>query len=92
MNKIVFAGLMGVLFLCMGGCYKYVAEHPEKSKTQFYEDQGECEKKAREYAVEMRGGWSDNEDVSYGRNVNDEISDVRRCMRDKGWDYHFRKW
>ncbi len=91
MKKIAFAGLAGILFLCMGSCYKYVAEHPEKSKTQFYEDQQACEEQAREYAVSMRGGWSGNDDYSDGRNVNNEISDVRRCMRDKGWNYHFRK-
>jgi len=91
MKQIVYAVLTGILFLCMTGCYEYIAEHPEKSKTQFYEDQAECEKKARAYAQEMRVDWSDNDDLSYGRSVNAEISDARRCMGNKGWKYIFRK-
>ena len=81
MTKIVLAGLMGVLFLCMSGCYKYVAEHPEKSNAQFYEDQAECEKNARDYSMERLQEYRED----------NEIDHSRRCMRDKGWKYHFRK-
>jgi len=91
MKRIVFLWLSGIFFLCMTGCYSYVAEHPEKSETQFYEDQTECEKKSRAYAQEMRVDWSDNDDISFGRSLNEEISDTRRCMNGKGWKYIFRK-
>lgn len=92
MKKIVFAGLMGVLFLCISGCYQYVAKHPDKSDAQFYVDQEECEKIAREYAKTRTQDWGGPDDTSYGRSVSDsEINSSRRCMRDKGWNYHFRK-
>ncbi|MCP3941961.1 MAG: hypothetical protein GY710_10825 [Desulfobacteraceae bacterium] len=81
MKRILFVGLMGSLLLCLDGCYSYVAFNPEKTKAQFYEDQDECEKKARDYVMERRWNYS----------VSDEISYSRRCMRDKGWKYHFRK-
>ncbi len=72
-----------VLFLSLGvtGCYQFAAEHPEKSKKEFYEDQAICEEKARAYTIERR------EDQTYA----DEINHARRCMRDLGWEYHFRK-
>ena len=92
MKKIVFSGLAGVLLLCISGCYQYVAEHPEKSKAQFYEDQKECEEIARDYAQTRTQSWGGPDDISYGRNVSDsEINSSRRCMRDKGWSYHFRR-
>jgi flagellar motility protein MotE (MotC chaperone) len=92
MKKIVFATLMGVLFLCISGCYKYVAEHPEKSEAQFHEDQSECEKIARDIAKERGQDWGRPEDTTYWRCVSDsEVDTSRRCMRDKGWNYHFRK-
>ena len=72
---------MGILSLSMGGCYKYVAVHPEKSEAQFYEDKADCEKKARDYAMERLQEYRES----------DEIDRSRRCMRDKGWNYHFRK-
>lgn len=81
MKKIVFSGLMGVMFLCISGCYQYVAEHPEKSKAQFYEDQSECEEKARAYSMERLQEYREGEEIDHSR----------RCMRDKGWNYHFRK-
>ena len=75
--------LCAVLVLCLssGGCYRFVAEHPEKTEKEFYEDQALCEKKAREYA-QLR-----LEDYTY----SDEINHARRCMRGLGWDYHFRR-
>lgn len=80
MNKIVFSLLV---FICVGlsGCYQFVAEHPEKSEQEFYEDQALCEKEARKYALERREQVSDV----------DEINHTRRCMRGLGWEYHFRK-
>ncbi len=81
MKKIVFAGLAGILFFSISGCYKYVAVHPEKTEGQFYEDKAKCEKKAREYAMARLQEY---------REYN-EIDHSRRCMRDKGWKYHFRK-
>jgi hypothetical protein len=81
MTKLVLAAWMGVLIVCTSGCYKYVAEHSEKSEAQFYEDQAECEKIARAYSMER---------VQEYREGN-EIDQSRRCMRDRGWKYHFRK-
>ena len=91
MRKIVFAGLTGILLLLTGGCYEYVAVHPEKSDAQFYEDKAECEKKARDYSMERLEDWS-SRDNSYSRDISyEEIDHSRRCMRNKGWDYIFRK-
>ena len=81
MKKIVFSGLLGVLFLCISSCYQYVAEHPEKSKAQFYEDQSICEEIARSYSMERLQKYREGEEIDHSR----------RCMRDKGWRYHFRK-
>lgn len=80
MKKNVVAGLGVILLLFVGGCYKMAAVHPEKSETQFYAEKKICEKKARDYAVEMREDWS----------ASDEISHVRRCMQENGWNYRFR--
>lgn len=70
-----------LMSLSLGGCYNYVAEHPEKSKQQFYNDKAICEQKARDFAMERR------EEVTY----SDEINFSNRCMRNLGWEYHFRK-
>ncbi len=80
MNRILV--FLSVL-LCSGlpGCYQFVAEHPEKSKQAFYEDKSGCEKKARAFAQERRVEVTDV----------DEINHARRCMRDLGWEYHFRR-
>ena len=80
MKKIAITMVAGCFCLGLTGCYQYVAEHPEKSKQEFYDDQALCDEKAREFALERR------EDVTYG----DEINHSRRCMRGLGWDYHFR--
>lgn len=79
MKKILI--LMLVLF-CFGlaGCYQFVAEHPEKSQEEFYEDQADCEKKARAYTQERLQEMSDVDEINY----------ARRCMRNLGWEYHFR--
>lgn len=92
MKNICFAALLGILFLSLGGCYKFMAVHPEKSDAQFYQDQKECEQRARDYAKTRVQDWGGPDDTSYGRSVSDsEINTSRRCMRDKGWSYHFRK-
>ncbi len=72
-----------VLFLSLGmtGCYRFVAEHPEKTEKQFYEDQATGDEKARKYTQERLGDQTEN----------DEINHSRRCMRDLGWEYRFRK-
>ena len=80
MNRIL-TSLLAFLCLSLPGCYQFVAEHPEKSKQAFYEDQEICDKKAREYALERR------EEVTHV----DEINHSRRCMRNLGWEYHFRR-
>ena len=92
MKNKCFAVLLGILFLSMAGCYKYMAVHPEKSEAQFYEDKKECEQRARDYAKSRVPNWGGADDTSYGRSISDsEINTSHRCMRDKGWSYHFRK-
>lgn len=91
MKNRCFAALLGILFLSIGGCYQYVAVHPEKSDAQFYADQKECELRARDYAKTRVEDWG-GPGSSNGMSVSDgEINTARRCMRDKGWSYHFRK-
>ncbi|MBU0970196.1 MAG: hypothetical protein KKC20_06090 [Proteobacteria bacterium] len=80
MRNSMVAGLAVFLFMFAGGCYKMVVVHPEKSEAQFYGEKKICEKKARDYAVEMREDWS----------ASDEISHTRRCMQENGWNYRFR--
>ncbi|MEH0018839.1 MAG: hypothetical protein V6Z89_04250 [Desulfobacter sp.] len=88
MKKIGYAAIrlffgLGLLFLSLGvtGCYQFVAEHPEKTEKEFYEDQAFCESEARSYALERY------EDLTH----SEEINHARRCMRGLGWEYHFRK-
>ena len=52
----------------------------KNQRPKFYAEKKICEKKARDYAVEMREDWS----------ASDEISHVRRCMQENGWNYRFR--
>jgi|GEM_PF-3586578 len=72
--------LLVVFSFGMAGCYKFAAEHPEKSEKAFYEDRAYCEKKAREYAMERRENMSDV----------DEINHAKHCMKRLGWEYRFR--
>ncbi|MCG8635454.1 MAG: hypothetical protein MI863_16595 [Desulfobacterales bacterium] len=81
MKKIGFVALVLFLSLGMTGCYRFVAEHPEKSEKEFYEDQALCEEKARKYTQERL------EDQTH----SDEINHARRCMRELGWEYRFRR-
>jgi hypothetical protein len=80
MKNRVISGLIVGMFFCLCGCYQYVAEHPEKSKAQFYEDQSDCEKKARAYSMERLQDYREGEEIDHSR----------RCMREKGWRYYFR--
>lgn len=80
MKKMLIA-LALVAGLSLTGCYKFVAVHPDKTEADFRQDQARCEEEAREFAMERR------EHITYG----DEINRARRCMRDLGWEYHFRK-
>jgi len=93
MKNRCFAALLGILFLSIGGCSNYVAVHPEKSDAQFYADQKECDLRARDYAKTRIENWGGPGGYnSYDRSVSDgEINTSRRCMRDKGWSYRFRK-
>jgi hypothetical protein len=81
MKKLGYAALVLFLSLGMTGCYRFVAEHPEKTENEFYEDQANCDEIARKYTQERLVEQTDS----------DEINHSRRCMRDLGWEYRFRK-
>ncbi len=81
MKNFCCATLVLLLSLGMTGCYRFVAEHPEKTEKQFYEDQVTCDEKARKYTQERLQDQTDS----------DEINHSRRCMREMGWEYRFRK-
>ncbi len=58
-----------------------MVSHPEKSQAQFYKDQALCEDKARAFALKRLVEMSHT----------DEIEHARRCMRELGWEYGFRR-
>ena len=81
MKKMMLAVCLLLLGTGVSGCYKFVAEHPEKTEKEFYSDRALCEQKAREYVFERR------QEVT----AHDELDHARRCMEGLGWEYRFRK-
>ena len=74
--------IIGLLFLpVLAGCYRYGPVHSEKTHREFYEDRAVCEEQARKWAKGR------HDDIS----VIDEISHTRRCLKNKGWEYRFKK-
>ena len=59
------------------GCSALVPEHPGKSKSDYYIDKKECERQARSFAYDSQQDFS----------IIDEMSNIRDCMRTKGWRY-----
>ncbi|MCG8617259.1 MAG: hypothetical protein MI802_13655 [Desulfobacterales bacterium] len=79
-NAACIIGLL-ILSLSISGCYRFVVSHPEKSDADFYKDNALCEDKARAFALERLVEMT----------PTDEIDHARRCMRELGWEYGFRK-
>lgn len=87
MKKIFLALALVSLWLGLAGCYKYVAEHPEKTDKEFRTDQNLCAQKARDYVQSRLDRYDRRQEIA----GNDETAYTRQCMQALGWEYHFRR-
>ena len=74
MKKIHLLIAAGLILLWSAGCVQRM-EHPSKPSSQWSSDHRACERDIRNFILES----SDRFDVL------DEMTMIRKCMRDNGW-------
>jgi hypothetical protein len=74
MIKPLWLGIIGMAAVVAAGCVQRM-EHPTKPSSQWAADHAECEREIRHFILDS----SDRFDIQ------DEMTMIRKCMRDNGW-------